>query len=493
MNKFGTFGTILFVLLFVNAKYPKAQETFWSKQEKIPEYYDATEEPPYLIADQNHMVHAFNSQPLDIGIDTSPKAMFYRQWTLDNGWTVPNDILYNESGGSIELVSVVSDPSGTVHLVFQRDGQDLYYVYTNLAVAGVSASWSVPQLIAQYATRIRPGIANIGAIAVDNAGNNVVTVYSGSEYGNGLYFVFSSDHGINWSAPYPIYLAGEDDLVVTDPELFVGQSGVFHAVWSSFKSDGFGGPGYYAAWDSEKRSWSNPIELDTPGIRTPSVVEYDGDVFVSYHHGSSNGNWWRRSSDYGLTWTTPVQVSPRHVGTNGGLSYVIDSDDTLHAFFGERIDDDNHGMWHIVWTGTSWTNAEAVVKGSQIRDVTGGNGFDPRSARAVVSNGNLLLVAWGTDGAAGENGAWYSYKTLNTPELPSEPLAVPSVATTHSETQPATNIVPEITPTIAIDVNNDYPDFLNNPQFSILLGVIPVILLLVGFIIVRVYIRSKHS
>ena len=33
----------------------------WSPQQRIPGYSDDTE-PPFLIADQNHIVHAFTSQ-----------------------------------------------------------------------------------------------------------------------------------------------------------------------------------------------------------------------------------------------------------------------------------------------------------------------------------------------------------------------------------------------------------------------------------------------
>ena len=54
--------------------------------------------------------------------------------------------------------------------------------------------------------------------------------------------------------------------------------------------------------------------------------------------------------------------------------------------------------------------------------MVGSNGFGPRSARAVVSNGNVILVTWGTDGFQGTNGAWYSYKKIDAPELPTELL-----------------------------------------------------------------------
>lgn len=491
-------ATLLIILFVSNISSSSAQQAFfWSRPEKIPEYYESTEEPPYLIADQNHTVHAFNSQPLDVGNSTSPHAIFYRQWTLENGWTTPNDILYDERVGSINLVGVVSDRFEVVHLVFLGSNLSLYYTYAYLAEAGSSSSWSEPQMIATQVTSSGPGFEIIGAIAVDEDTNNIVIIYSGSEDGNGLYYVFSSDHGTSWSAPHLVYLTGGNDAVVTDPKLFAGKSGIFHAVWSNFRADGFGGSGYYASWDSAKHSWNPSVDLDTPGIRTPSVIEYKEDVFVSYYHISSNGNWWRRSSDYGITWTVPIRISPRHVGTNGGLSFVIDSNGILHAFFGERIDENNHGMWQITWTGTSWSNPEAIVRGTQVRDVVGGRGFDPRSARAVISNGNVLLVTWGTDGFAGVNGAWYSYKRLNTPELPVVPLTVPTVVIQSLSTESNPILIPTTmsvgTPTTTVLGNTgDLIQGSRSPQSAIFLGVIPVVLLLIGIIGAR-YISSTRN
>jgi hypothetical protein len=182
------------------------------------------------------------------------------------------------------------------------------------------------------------------------------------------------------------------------------------------------------------------------------------------------------------------------VGTNGGLSFVVDSNNTLNAFFGERIDDFNHGLWQVIWTGTSWSNPSAVVRGPQVRDVIGGRGFDPRSARAVVSNGNVVLVTWGTDGFAGVNGAWYSYKTLDAPELPSQPLVIPTVNNQSTQNAVATETVIEITPLAEIDIaNNDYPEFLQSPQFPIYLGVIPVLVILIGIIIARYLFHFKNK
>ncbi len=116
--------------------------TYWSEQEKIPEYYPYTEEPPFLIADMQHVVHAFNSQPLDLNDPESTKVVFYRQWTMENGWTYPNDILIDPTGADLQLVGAASDDTGQVHLIAQKKAGDIYYAQNYLANANNASLWT---------------------------------------------------------------------------------------------------------------------------------------------------------------------------------------------------------------------------------------------------------------------------------------------------------------------------------------------------------------
>ena len=486
---------ILTLLIIGFASESKAQgASFWSQPQRIPEYHDFTEEPPYLITDMNRTVHAFNAQPLDLEDPETPKAIFYRQWTIENGWTYPNDVLYDMDGVGLNVVGVTSDQSGRVHLIAQK-GSDIYYVQNQLALAQNAASWPAPVFVAGQTSSVGPGFEIVSAIGTDPAGNEIVIIFSGHQYGNGLYFTSSSDDGVTWTEPYPVYLTGDDQIIVTDPKLSVGESGLFHAVWSTFLDTGFGGPGFYANFDLQSRAWSEPMELDIPGIRTPSVVEIDDNIFVSYYHINVNGNWWRRSSDGGKTWSFPEQFSSRHVGTNGSVSFVVDSANVLHAFFGERIDDNNHGMWHLTFTGVTWAGTEALARGPQRKDKVGGNGFDPRSARAVVVNGNVVLVTWGTDGIAGTNGAWFSYKRFDVPELPAVELpgspVVDTAGLTPTITAGGQQITDNTTHSISdLGLQTDPPKDTYDPQRAIFIGVVPVVLLLLGMILMH-YFQSR--
>jgi hypothetical protein len=286
-------------------------------------------------------------------------------------------------------------------------------------------------------------------------------------------------------------LTGDDMILVTDPKLYVGESGLIHAVWSTFLDTGFGGPGFYANFNLETKSWSEPVALDVPGIRTPSVIESQGAIFVSYHHVNVNGNWWRKSVDGGKTWTFPKQFSARHVGTNGEVSFVVDGANVLHAFFGERTRDQIHGIWHLTYDGTTWSNLDAVVRGPSVHAPVGGAGFDPRSARAVIVNGNIAMVTWGTDGFAGTNGAWYSYRRLDAPELETVVLSSPTTIPVSTATSPVL-IATSATAVNAInDLGSNPPTSTPNPQASILAGILPALLVLVATVITFIVIQNR--
>jgi hypothetical protein len=434
-------GLILAAGIQLSSHAARAQQPDpWSPQARIPVYDDITEErPPFLIADQNRTVHAFNTQEIEDGV----QAIVYRQWTPDSGWMRPIDVLLNPSGNAIEVLDVFLDQAGVVHMALAMDS-DIYYAAAPLVHAGRASAWTAPARIGGQA--IRPFSA---ALVGDDHGN-LIAAYAGTQQGKGLYALYSSDAGDTWSDPEPIFLTYEEEQPVAEIQMCMGASGQAHAVWTVVDRNGAGVSGHYARWDVEHRRWSEPVPLDTVGeggllnlgIRFPGIAEHGSDLIVTYYHGNVNGNWWRRSQDGGQTWSAPVRVSSRHVGTNGALSFAVDSNNTLHAFFGQRVDDQNHGMWHITWEGSGWSDATPVVRGAQVRDRVGGRGFDPKSASAAISQGNMALVTWITDGIAGENGAWYSYRLLDAPELPVVPPSMPPTTATAAPTPTPTQVPP---------------------------------------------------
>ena len=422
------FSALWLLAISLNAKKVTARRPVeWASPQQIPGYANFTK-PPYLIADQNYTVHAFTSQWVGKG---SQYAVVYNQWSLEKGWTDPNDILLSPIEQA-RVKGAVLDDTGIMHVLF-FGGDDMaaniYYSQALAVDAANATAWLSPVKIGFRA--ITPDEASLAG----DGKSRLVVVYSGNMEGIGLYTVQSEDKGLTWTEPVPLTFTYSDTLLPSALKTYSDKAGNIHAVWTiSNLTTGNGVAIYYAKLPAGKTEWTDPIalaEVTAFEVDTASIIEYNDALFVIYHNDSPTTRWMRRSFDGGKTWNSPVRLFP-HVGSNGPASLVIDSSNTLHMFFGNRVGDHpaDYGMWHSVWNGDRWLSPEAIVVKKRVIDDVGGNGFDPSFAHAVVSQGNTLLVTWITDPAAGPNGVWYSYATLpEAPELPAIPLPVPPTAT----------------------------------------------------------------
>jgi hypothetical protein len=487
VSYFVCLSMILFIM-FSNGGAVFAQGAMiWSPQQRIPGYDDSTE-PPILIADQDNIVHAFSSQWMGASNTQSALAIIYSQWTLKQGWTQPNDILLSPLKQIAQILDVFLDQSGIVHLIFyggDSTNANIYYSSAPIINADEAAAWSEPTLIGSYA--LAPGSA---AIVGDNKGNLII-LYAGIEDGNGVYETSSSDNGNDWSNPSLIYLAPNNQPNISALKIVMGQSGWLHAIWNVLDKAGQGRGVYYSRYRIGEAEWSEPENLAETasgyGVLTPAIIEFQDTVFVLYN--VTPKIYFRLSNDLGQTWSDPVNPFPNYTGVNGSLSLVIDGSNNLHLFFGQRIpgNPDTHGMWHSVWRKDTWSTPDSVVSGP--RNMSGGDkAFDPFNARAVVSQGNTILVTWRTDpgnGVKNENGVWYSYEKINAKALPVKPLptlqstAAASLSTTNAPTpQNPVNDNTELSPSDR-NINASLVSNLNDstgPLTTIGFGLVPVIL-----------------
>jgi len=427
------YGLVLLILT-VNGIIPsqvEAQSFQWSPAQIIPGY-SLDDKPPILVADQNRTVHAFTSEWLSLDGAASVKGIIYNQWSLEGGWTNPIDILLSPFKEA-RVTDAYLDQEGFINVVFfggDSTAADIYYSKAPLGEASNARSWSVPTIIGEKA-----GNPESAVFAEDDKGYLHV-IYSGRQYGNGVYVVSSMDSGETWSESIPIFLTNDDAPYISLLHAIHGDSGWLHVIWNVFTVGGQGRGVYYSrSEDGDK--WSEPALLaytpDGLGTSSVTIIEHEKTLFAIYILPPKITM--RRSTDNGETWQDPVIIFPRHVGVNGSPSPVVDSSGNLHLFFGQRISGspDIHGMWHSIWVNDRWTEPEAVVKGPRVADNVGESSFDPVSPHAVVSQGNVLLVTWSQDPGLEikPNGVWYSYQVLDTPELPLEPLqALPQVMST---------------------------------------------------------------
>lgn len=475
--------TVLLTTIAVNALTGTAQQPYgWAPQQTIPDY-DPETEPPCLIADRNRTVHAFSYQYLGEDRGQPERAIMYNRWTLEGGWTPPIDILLSSIKGDARLLGATLDQTGMMHVFFfggDDTGANVYYSQALGVSADRATAWSEPLLLGERA--ITP---QNGGLAGDDKGN-LVAVYSGDLQGHGFYSIHSGDGGETWSEPELMFATYDQQVWPFYLRMHLGESGWLHAVWTANDIQNHGQALYYARFSFVDMQWSDPMTLAENqgglGTQAPTVIEYHDSLIVMYYGGDTNKQHMIRSFDGGRTWTAPVAPFP-HVGLNGPGFFVVDANDDLHLFWGQRItgSPDMHGMWHSVWQDGGWGGYEAVVSGPKVLDRVGFSAFDPVTASAASRQGNVLLVTWRSDPGSRGNGVWYSYQILDAPELSLTPLPTPATMAEPTPLATAAAPAPTLTPPhlpSLIDPGEMMTGSSNSPAVPLVFATVLVMLLL---------------
>lgn len=481
------------LILFVAYQDISAQQPLtWQPQQTIPDYHPMTN-PPLMIADQNRTVHAFSSQWF-VDKDEWMRAIVYNYWRMNEGWSTPVDIVLSPHKTDARVTGVYLEPqTGIVHLTFwggDNTDANIYYTKALLAEAGRALAWSKPAIVGENA-----GDPELASITGDENGNLAI-IYSGRRQGNGLYTIYSDDGGETWSNPDPSFLTFSDNFPVI-LDLAPGASGLTHVVWDVRDTGGNGRQINFSSLDIQQRRWSRPKVLAEVnigyGVLNPTIIESNGELFVAF-----SGITIMQSSDGGESWTEPT-IPFSLTGVNGVMSFVVDSSQVLHLLWSQRItgSPDIHGAWHSVWQDGRWSTPEPIVSGPAIHDLTGDNAFDPFDVRAIISQGNTLLVTWRSDPGLKGNGVWYSYTQLNTPELPVVVYAPPS----EPAPMPTATAVPLSDDLLAstdgssapVPLNVSQPSglfFFENPAGIVVVGLVPVVFVLL-LILSRAFYHSN--
>jgi len=503
-NVFRLFLSAL-ILLAIDTPYrvDAQQGTEWRPDEKVPGYSDDTF-TPVLVTDQKRTVHAFASQW--VGDQDRQLAIIYRQWSLTGGWTKPIDVLLSPDGEA-RIQGAFVDSSGIVHVIFwggDSKNANIYYSHAPVEKADESRAWSEPVVIGERA--IEPSSATM---AGDDQGNLVI-IYTGNLEGNGLYAVHSADAGQNWSKSKPIFLTYNSFLMPYSADLYMGQNGLLHATWNVVTGTGVDDSLYYARYDMVQDQWTNPMNLnqrvevqDSFGPSFPSIVDNGEDVIIMYNNGNPFAG--RPvpagrpvqavsiSSDNGENWKAPEVPFYQLLGRSGEHTLVVDSNHVVHALFVQRIESVENdklkvlaGIWHSTFQDGFWSNPEVL-----------NTSIAPHDVRAVVCQGNVLLVVWREDPGQGNNGVWYSYIVLGSPELPviQPPTQMPvSIATEISALSSEPTVVSTLpVETLTVDLVNTPSTFSMNPATPLIAATVFVAVMLLGIIIAYRYreIRNK--
>jgi hypothetical protein len=471
----------------------------WISPQRVPEYEDDGD-TPILIADQNHTVHAFNTHSYD-----GERVIVYRQWTVEGGWTPLADIILPPQGRQARLGGVKLDDAGYFHMSF-FSGNDfaanVYYSQAPAAIADQAPAWSRPVMVGEEA--ITPTEVTI----VGGSQDNLFIVYSGNREGNGLYLIHSGDAGETWTAPVPLHLLYSDVHWPTKLKTYTDRQGNIHATWSVVGVSGNGLAVYYVRleppYDLHLHVQLNVVEMavaDGYEADWPSIVEHEERLILVYQNGQPATRWMRISNDHGQSWAEPFRI-PNTTGEYAFADFAHDGAGNLHMVLGNRMGSPTlHGIWHSRWESNGWSPMEPITSGPRVVADFGRNGFDPTYPKAVVIQGNVLLVTWRTDSGAGRNGIWYSYRQLDAPELPVVPLptpqpqtilAAPLLAAPQPTSTPALLILPGAE-TEVLNFSREAPALdQNGPQALIFLSILPVLSVLLVVVSIYYYRIRNH-
>ena len=407
--------------------------------------------------------------------------------------------------GETEVYDAYLSESGIIHLLFRSGtalGSSIYYSRAPIVRADRATAWSSPELIGPAA--LVPGS---GAIIGDD-GNLVVIFTGGLEGNNGVYAVVSSDEGVSWTDPEPIYLTFDTALIPYSLHMAAGQNGQAHAVWNVVNEGGVDQELYYARLEISQAVWTSPTllaeRISRDGFFGPSfpvLVDNGREVVVMYNSGNPVANGQvslgapvqlvRRSEDGGDSWQPETAPFPRHLGRSGSHALVVDSEQVIHALFIQRVEPPDGtpvgGLWHSRSQDGEWSEPELF-------DL---NTFSGHDLRAVVSQGNLILATMREDPGAGAIGVWYTSIMLNSAELP---VVIPDLVSLEPTPTVAITSVPVLGPATpqpspvagSALPPNSAADASSDPARAVMLALGPVFVLLVGVIIVRQLSRLRR-
>jgi hypothetical protein len=463
---------------------------------------------PAMVADRAGMVHLFWSERFGDEIDSRGQrihgnTLMYSRWR-DGEWSTPNDVLVSPDGSEIWQPAVVVDQFGVLHVIWaSAPGGRLYYSHAPVAQALSAQGWLVPKLLHSGL----PTFALPAGIAVDSRGV-VHVIATGSDIGQEVFHIASTDGGFSWSSPTSLSskMPGlpADSLVSGGIAVYIDARDNLHAGWSMFNREGFGVVIYYTRSSDSGATWSTPFvvgekaetdyEADWLNI---AVVGENRIHLVWTGIGRPPGRIYRTSFDGGMTWTPATPFMEGLVGETESPRMVVDSAGVVHLFTPARTVTTDTGVRYAYWAGQTWTRPTKIP----------GPPPDPGAypalgLTATINLGNQIWVAWYDQPKGevfvthGESGAPVVAPTSffeRQTEVVQEHDAAPQNATATTSaplatTKPSSTAVSDAVIFQPSETYRAEP----NPLFPVLAGGLPAFALIVGVLLVHLSRLRRH-
>ena len=426
--------------------------------------------------DAENNVHVVWASPLTSENNDSDFSIYY---AVSNKieWSRPTQIIINLSGAPNQL-SLLNDNLGRLLLAWvDTTNQNLMFSWANANRADIPPEWSSPIILP-----VPSKLVSSPSILSDSA-NNIVVAYSVPFNENrGVYIVRSADLGKNWSAPAQIFdavSAGWDSI--NQPKIALTGDGRLHSLFTNFSVlQGIRPVGLYYSQSSDGGlSWNDPTELSNGQVSWSNVVA-DGNKALHLLWQEKNGEetsvYHRVSTDNGQTWGSPIIISSIYKKLVMNAS-TMDVGGQLHLL--QITSDETLGIQDWMRTGSLWKLQETVDWTNEL-DIVNLQIF----CAGITSNGYLYAIAFVE--AIDSNGdpdnrlmSFGRFVDVAAPERATIPATLPT---------PAPSLIlmdtpgSQITPTaLPLAVLNDIPS--TNKKNAVGIAMIVVVVVLMVFIV----------
>jgi hypothetical protein len=327
--------------------------------------------------------------------NTSGGAEIYFKKSVDGGatWQANKRLTYM----TYEAVAPAIAVSGSsIYVVWSYGSEDLETdeIYFKKSTNG-GATWQATRRLT-YTTDLQYPDAT-PAIAVN--GSNVYVTWhdnpSSEDLSDEIYFRKSTDGGATWQATRRLTYASASS---SDPDIAVNGSDI-HIIWPLnmevyYKKSTDAG----ATWTAGRRlTWSAHyscyprIAVDSPGNLHM--------VFGGWVDGGMNEVFYKKSTDAGVTWTSPQRLTWTAADTYKPV-IAVGSSGNLHVVWY----DETPGNYEIYYRKS--TNAGASWTASQRLTYNGGDSYTPD----IAVNNSTVFITW-DDNTPGNSEIYLTYSS----------------------------------------------------------------------------------
>lgn len=338
------------------------------------------------VSDDENNIHTFWVQPPLVGGREGTAVIQYARWD-GKSWSNPTAVISGLSGNPIQL-TVNADHLGRLLLAW-IDGKtgEVLFSRASADLASRSLEWEKPLSLSTASQ------ANSSPdILVDTSGRIVIVYAVPINEKRGIYLVESGDAGKTWSHPLQVFDAvSASGDIVDQAKIGLTGDGRLHVLFSKFSLQGEQRQSlglYYSQSTDGGLTWSEPEEITNKPVHWSEIVGYDRSILhrlwqeyrqsmlVSFHQISQDG---------GATWNNPVIVSS--ISANTSLTtQIMDRTGNLHCL---QLTTENNLIIlnHHMWDGSRWVSQKP--KELYIQD----RGVLSSITAGVSSKGNLLVSA----------------------------------------------------------------------------------------------------